>query len=85
MQKDCVDPCLQYSKRYPDDSLEARSFGKLSHEQVTKRVEICHDLYDPVAKYMEGLGEGNDWSHLCLKNQFVYHSLLPLSVSFFFY
>ena len=57
---------------------------RLSHCQpMTKNFEGCHVFYDPMAKYMEGLGEGNDWSYLCLKHQFVYHSLLPLSVSFF--
>ena len=56
----------------------------ISHGQpMTEFFEGCHVFYDPVAKYMEGLREGNDWSYLCLKHQFVYHSLLPLSVSFF--
>ena len=40
-----------------------------------------HDFYDPVAEYMEGLGEGSGWLHLCFEDQFVYHSLLPLSIS----
>ena len=58
--------------------------GRISHGQpTTEFFEGCHVFYDPVAKYMEGLGEGNDWSYLCLKHQFVYHSLLPLSISFF--
>ena len=42
----------------------------------------CHNFYDPVAEYMEGLGEGNDWLHPCFEDQFVYHFLLPLSISF---
>ena len=76
-------PCLQSPKCQPNDSLEAGSSRHLSHEQVTEHAGGCREFYDPVAKYMEGLGEGNDWSCLCLKHQFVYHSLLPLSVSFF--
>ena len=82
LEKDSVGPRLQSSKRQLDESLEAGSIRKLSHEQVTECVGGCLDLYNPVAKYMDGLGEGNDWSHLYLKDQFVYHSLLPLSVSF---
>ena len=83
LEKYSMGPPLQYSKRHPDDSLEVGSSGKLSHEQVTEHVGVFHDFYDPMAEYMEGLGEGNDWSHLCLKDQFVYHFLLPLFVSFF--
>ena len=49
---------------------------------MSERVGGCRDFYDPVAEYMEGLGEGNDWSNIYLKDLFVYHFLLPLSVSF---
>ena len=75
-------PLLKFSKCHPDKYLEEGSSRWLSHEQVIGRAGGCRDFYDPVAKYMEGLGEGNDWSCLCLKHQFAYHSLLPLSVSF---
>ena len=40
------------------------------------------DFYDPMVEYMEGLDEGNDWSHLYVKDQFVYHFLIPLSILF---
>ena len=75
-------PRLQYSKCQPNESLEAGSSGQLSHEQVIEHTRACYDFYDPVAEYMEVLGEDNDWSHLFLKDQFVYHFLLPLSISF---
>ena len=61
-------PHLQSSKCQPDDSLEVGSSKRLSHEQVTERVGGCRDFYNPVAEYMESLGEGNDWSHLYLKD-----------------
>ena len=67
LEKDYVGPHLQYSKHHPDDSLEAGSSRQLPHEQVIERVGGCRDFYNPVAKYMGGLGEGNDWSHLYLK------------------
>ena len=82
LERNYVGPRLQSSKCQPDDSLEAGSSRQLSHEQVIERAGGFHDFYDLVAEYMEGLGEGNDWSHLYLKDQFVYHFLLPLSVSF---
>ena len=68
LEKDYVGPHLQSSKCQLDDSLEVGSSRQLSHEQVIVRVGVFHDLYDLVAKYMQGLGEGNDWSHLCLKD-----------------
>ena len=82
LERDFVGPHLQSSKCQPEDSLEAGSSGQLSQEQVSEHAGGCRDFYDPVAEYMKGLVEGNDWSHIYLKDQFVYHSLLPLSVSF---
>ena len=56
MKKDFVGPFLQSSKCQPDEYLEEGSSGRLSHEQVTERAGGCHDFYDPIAEYMEGLG-----------------------------
>ena len=82
MKKYSVGLFLQSSKCQPDESLEEGSSGRLSHEQVTKCARGCRDFYDPVAEYMEGLGKGSDWLHPCFEDQFVYHFLLPLSISF---
>ena len=82
MKKDYVCLFLQSSKFQPDESLEEGSSGRISHEKVTEHVGGCHDFYDPVVEYMEGLGEGNDWLHPCFEDQFVCHFLLPLSISF---
>ena len=82
LKKDSVGPRLQYSKCQLDNSLEAGSSGHLSHEQVTERGGGCREFYDLMAKYMEVLGEGKDWSHLCFEDQFVHIFLLPLFVSF---
>ena len=67
LEKDFEGPHLQYPKCQPNDSLEVGSSGQLSHEQVIEHARGFHEFYDPVAKYMEGLGEGNDWSCLFLK------------------
>ena len=75
-------PHLQSSKCQPDNSLEAGSSRQLSHEHVIEPTRGCLDFYHPMDEYMKGLGEDNDRSHLCLKDQFVYHFLLPLFVSF---
>ena len=82
LKKYSVGPFLQYSKCQPDKSLEEGSFRRLSHEQVIEHVGGCHDFYDPMAEYMEGLGEGSHWLHPYFKDHFVYHFLLPLSISF---
>ena len=68
MKRDYVGPFLQYSKCQFDESLEERSYGWLSHEQVTEHTGGCHNFYDPVAEYMEGLGEGSDCLHPCFEN-----------------
>ena len=82
MKKGSVGPLLQSSKCQPDKSLEEGSSRWLSHEQVIERTRGWHNFYDHVAEFMEGLGEGNDWFHPCFEYQFVYHFLLPLSISF---
>ena len=82
LKKDFVGPHLQSSKCQPNESLEAESSGRLSHEQVTEHVGGFRDFYDPMAEYMEGLGKGNDWLHPCFEDKFVYRFLLPLSISF---
>ena len=66
------------------DSMQGNlQLGRLSHGQpTTDFFEGCDVFYDPVAKYMEGLGEGKYWSHLCFEDQFVHLFLLPLYVSF---
>ena len=82
LKKDSMGPFLQSSKCQPAESLEEGSSGRLSHEQVIERTGGCRDFYDPVAEYMEGLGEGSDWLCPCFEDQYVYHFLLPLSISF---
>ena len=63
LNEDSVDQPLQSSKYYPDESLEEGSSRQLSHEQMTEYAGDCCDFYDPVAGYMEGLGEDDEWSH----------------------
>ena len=45
-------------------------------------VGSCHVFYDTIAEYMERLGNGNDWSRLYGKDQFIFYGFLPLSISF---
>ena len=47
-------------------------------------VESCYVLYDSVAEYMEGIGNGNDWLYLYCKDQFLYYNLLPFCLSYLF-
>ena len=48
-------------KYYPDSSPEEGCFGQLSHgKQRTKYAGSCRAFYDPIAEYMERLGNGND-------------------------
>ena len=44
------------------DSMQGNlQLGQLSHGQpMTEFFEGCHVFYHPMAKYMKGLGEGND-------------------------
>ena len=43
-----------------DSMLEELHFGQLSYgKQRTEYVESCHVLFDPVAEYMERMGNGN--------------------------
>ena len=54
-----------------DSMLEEFHFGQLSYgRQNTEYVESCHVFYDPVAQYMERLGNGNDWLYLYCKDYF---------------
>ena len=82
LKKYYVGPLLQSSKCHPDESLEEGSSRQLSHEQVIEHAGVFRDFYDPMAEYMEGLGKSNDWFHPYFEDQFVYHFLLPLSISF---
>ena len=56
--------------------------GRPPREQMIEHAGGFCDFYDPVAEYMEGLGKGSDWLHPFFEDQFVYHFLLPLSISF---
>ena len=84
LEKDSVGPFLGYSKYHPDRSPQEGSPGQLSHEQMTEYTGGCRVFYDPIAEYMERLGNGNDWSHLYSKDQFIYYSLLPFCISLLF-
>ena len=64
LENDSVGPFLGSFKYQPNRPLEERSSGQPSHEQRTKYVGGCHVFYDPIAEYMERLGNGNDWSCL---------------------
>ena len=68
-----------------DSMLEEFHFGQLSYgRQNTEYVESCHVFYDPVEKYMQRLGNGNNWLYLYHKDQFLCYNLLPLSPSSLF-
>ena len=68
-----------------DSMLVELRFGKLSYgKQRTECVESWHVFYDLVAKYMDRLGDGNDWLYLYYKYQFICDNLLPLSLSSLF-
>ena len=49
---------------------------------MTEYAGDCHDFYDPVAEYMEGLGKGSDGLPLYFDDHFVCHYPLPLFSSF---
>ena len=68
----------------PDISSEKGSSGHLSHEQMTEYTGDCRAFYDPIAKYMERMGNGNNWSLLNYKDQFICYYFLPLCISFMF-
>ena len=84
LENDFVGPFLRYFKYHPDSSREEGSSGHISHEQMTEYAGDFRDFYEPIAEYMERLGNGNDWSHLCSKYQFICYCLLPLCISFLF-
>ena len=84
LENNYVGPFLRSLKYHPDISPEERSSGQLSHEQMTEYARGFRVFYDPIAEYMEGLGNDNDWSHLYCKYQFIFCCLLPLCISFLF-
>ena len=51
---------------------------------MTEYVGSCRVFYDPIVEYMERLDNGNDWMHLCYKDQFICYGLFPLCISFMF-
>ena len=81
---DSMGPFLISFKYHPNSSPEEGGSGHLSHEQMTEYARDCRAFYDPMAEYMGRLGNGNDWSHLYYKDQFIYYILLPLCISFMF-
>ena len=81
-KKYSVGPLLQYSKGQPDEPFQGESSGCPPCEHMIEHAGGCRDFYDPVAEYMEGLGEGNDWLHPYFEDHFVCHCLLLLSMSF---
>ena len=64
--RNCHEFSLHISFEDQFDSMQGNlQLGQLSHGKImTEFFEGCHDFYDLVAKYMEVLGEGNDWSYL---------------------
>ena len=84
LEDDYVGPFLRSFKSQLDNSPEEGSFGHLSHEQMTEYTGDCRAFYDPISEYMERLGNGNEWSHLYSKDQFICYFLLPLCISFMF-
>ena len=78
-------PFQRYFIHQPDISPEEGHFRQLSHdEQRMKYAGGFCAFYDPISEYMEGLGNGNEWSHLYCKDQFICYSLLPFCISFLF-
>ena len=65
LKKDSIGPLLQSSEYQPDRPPGGGYSIQLCHEWKTEYVEGCHVFYDPIAEYMEGLGNCNDWSRLC--------------------
>ena len=84
LENNSMRPFPRYFKYHPDISPEEGSSGQLSHEQMTEYTRGCCVFYDSIAEYMEGMGNGNDWSHLYYKYQFICYYLLPLCISFLF-
>ena len=84
LDNNSMGPFLRSLKYHPDSSPEERSSGQLSHEQMTEYARGCCVFYDPIVEYMESIDNGNDWSHLYCKDQFICYSLLSLCISFLF-
>ena len=68
LENDSVGPPLRSFNYQPYSSPEEGSSRQLSREQMTEYAGGCHVFYDPIAEYMERMGNGNDWSHLCCKD-----------------
>ena len=68
LENNYVGPFLGSSKYHPDSSPEEGSSGQLSHEQMTEYTGDCRAFYNPIAKYMERMGNGNNWSLLNYKD-----------------
>ena len=84
LENNSMGPLIQYFKYQPGSSPEEGSSGQLSHEHMTGYARGCRVLYDPIAKCMEILGNGNDWSHLYYKYMLICYSLFPFCISFLF-
>ena len=68
LEDDSVGPFLRSFKYHTDNSPKEGSSRHISHEQMTEYARDCRAFYDPIAKYMERMGNGNNWSLLNYKD-----------------
>ena len=47
---------------------------------MVEELNIHQVLYDPIVKYMEGLGNGNELLGPYHKDQFLYYNSIPLGI-----